>query len=421
MSTEASLGAALDGIVIMETGDEHGEFASLLLGSLGAEIIKLEGRSGSNSRRFGPFTTGDSDPEHSLFFSRYNLGKRSVSLELAHPAALPAYQAIAKKADVIIDSGEADAVDARLKLYRAIQATNPRLIVCTITPFGLDGPYRNLKMTDLIHLAMGGVMATCGYDALPDGVYDTPPIAPGMWQSYHIACEHAAIAVLAALNLREFSDEGTFIDLSIHEAVSTCTEVAIPTYIYNGAVVRRQTGRHAAESRSRPWLRKTRDGRYVKAFLFWGGHERRVITEMLNEAGVEHDLDSDAYRELAKKSPSDAQSHFNKMIDRLAASMDAEELYHRAQSKGLLWASVRYPEENIADPHFQARGTFQAFSHPELGRDLCYPVSVATDGKNRVTAFERGAPRLGEHNTEVLSRAGFSDAEIAAFKAARVI
>lgn len=421
MSTDTSLGSALDGVVVVEIGDEHGEFASLLLGSLGAEIIKLEGRSGSNSRRFGPFTTADSDPEHSLFFSRYNLGKKSLSLELAHPAARPAFEAIARNADVIIDSGEAEEVEARLPLYRAIQTANPRLIVCTMTPFGLDGPYRDLKMTDLIHLAMGGVMASCGYDAQRDGVYDTPPIAPGMWQAYHIACEHAVIAVTAALNFRELSNEGTLIDLSIHEAVSTCTEVAMPTYIYNGAVVRRQTGRHAAESRSRPWLRKTRDGRYVKAFLFWGGHERRVITEMMNEAGVAHDLDSDAYRELAKKSPSDAQAHFNETIDRLAASMDAEELYHRAQSKGLLWASVRYPEENIVDPHFKARGTFQPFNDPELDRDLLYPVSVGTDGKNRATAFESGAPRLGEHNTEILSRAGLSDAQITALKAASVI
>lgn len=406
---------------MIETGDEHGEFASLLLGSLGANVIKIEGRSGSNSRRFGPFTTAESDPEHSLFFSRYNLGKKSVSLELAHPAASAVFARIARDADVIIDSGEAADIDIRLALYRSIQAANPRLIVCTITPFGLDGPYRDLKMTDLTHLALGGVMASCGYDPSREGVYDTPPIAPGMWQAYHIACEHAVIAVTAALNLRELSGEGTFIDASIHEAVSTCTEVAMPTYIYNGALVRRQTGRHAAESRTRPWLRRTRDGRYVKAFLFWSGHERRVITKMLDEAGVAHDLDTDAYRELAKRSPSEAQTHFNELIDRLAASMDAEELYHRAQAGGLLWASVRYPEENLEDPHFKARGTFQPFNHPELGRDLYYPVSVATDSKNRVTEFATPAPRLGEHNHEVLSAAGFSEAEISGIKAAKVI
>ena len=75
-----------------------------------------------------------------------------------------------------------------------------------------------------------------------DGVYDTPPIAPEMWQALHIAGEYAVIAITAALNFRELTGVGDVIDLSIHEAVSTCTEVAMPTYIYNGAVVQRQTG-----------------------------------------------------------------------------------------------------------------------------------------------------------------------------------
>jgi crotonobetainyl-CoA:carnitine CoA-transferase CaiB-like acyl-CoA transferase len=417
LNTAAALGAVLDGTIIIESGDERGEFAGVLLASLGAEVIKLEGRRGSNSRRLGPFASPQRDAEQSLCFSRYNLGKKSVSLEVDHPAARGVLERLANRADVILDASEATAVARRLALYRAMQASNPRLIVCTVTPFGLDGPYRDLKMTDLTQLAMGGVMASCGYDPQPDGVYDTPPIAPEMWQAYHIACEQAVIAIMAALNFRDLTGEGDCIDLSIHEAVSMCTEVAMPTYLYNTAVVQRQTGRHAGIGRTPPWLRRTKDGRYVKAFLFWGKRDVRVITEMLNEAGIAHDLDSAAYRELAEQSPAAAQEHFSAMIDKLVASMTAEEVFHRAQAKGLLWAGVRYPEENLDDPHFQARGTFQAIHHPELGRDLQYPVSVATDGRQRVTAFDRGAPRLGEHTREVLSQVGFSDGEISALAA----
>jgi crotonobetainyl-CoA:carnitine CoA-transferase CaiB-like acyl-CoA transferase len=272
-------------------------------------------------------------------------------------------------------------------------------------------------MTDLTHLAMGGVMASCGYDPRPNGVYDTPPIAPGMWQAYHIACENAVIAIIAALNFRELTGEGDCLDVSIHEAVSLCTEVALPTYIYNTKVVQRQTGRHAGLGSTPPWLRRTKDGRYVKAFLFWSGRDVRVISEMLNEAGIAHDLASDEYRALAKSSPAEAQAHFSAMIDTLVASMTAEEAFHRAQAKGLLWASVRYPEENMDDPHFQARGTFQSIPHPALSRELSYPVSAATDGKQRLTAFHRGAPQLGEHTQEVLSQVGLSGTEIRALAA----
>ncbi|HUN60308.1 MAG TPA: CaiB/BaiF CoA-transferase family protein [Candidatus Binataceae bacterium] len=414
LNTEALLGSALEGITVLEVGDERGEFAAMLLGSLGAQVIKLEGPEGSASRQFGPFTTADHHPEHSLHFARYNLGKQSVSIGASGARANDVIRRLAATADVILDSGDAAEVAKRLEFHHELQIVNPRLVICTLTPCGLDGPFRDLKMTDLTHLALGGVMMSCGYDPNKEGVYDTPPIAPGMWQAYHIAGEHAVIAILGVLNARELTGEGDVIDVSIHEAVSTCTEVAMPTYIYAKAIVNRQTGRHAAETRTRPWLRRTKDGRYVKAFLFWSGHERRTIATMLTEAGVEHDLDSEAYRELVKNAPSEAARHFNAMVDKLAASLTAEELYHRAQAKGLLWASVRYPEENLGDPHFQARGSFAPINHPELGRDLYYPVSVATDGRDRAINIAGRAPQLGEHTREVLRRAGYTDQEIAA-------
>ena len=407
--------------MVVECGDERGEFAGLLLASFGAEVIKLEGREGSNSRRLGPFASPQPDPEHSLCFWRYNLGKKSVGLDPAQPAARGALERLVRRADIVIDSGPAVDVEQRLDLYREAQAQNPGLIICTLTPFGLDGPYRDLTMTDLTQLAMGGVMASCGYDPGPDGVYDTPPIAPGMWQAYHIACEHAVLAVAAALNFRELTDEGDCIDVSIHEAVSTCTEVALPCYIYNQDVVRRQTGRHAATAKTPAWLRRTKDDRYVKAFLFWGSRDARIIAEMLNEVGLEHDLETDAYRQLSESSPAKANKHLSAQVDRLVASMSAEDVYHKAQAKGLLWASVRYPEENLDDPHFRARGTFQAIHQPQIDRELHFPVSAATDGQSRVTDFKSGAPLLGQHTREVLTEAGLGDEEIARLAAQGVI
>jgi crotonobetainyl-CoA:carnitine CoA-transferase CaiB-like acyl-CoA transferase len=409
---EAALSSALEGVVVVEVGDERGEFAGMLLAMLGAEVIKLEGRNGSTSRKIGPFTGSTNDSRQSLFFARYNLGKKSLSLEFEHPAAGPVRDRVARRADIIIDSGEATDVERRLKHWHEMRRWNSRLVVCTITPFGLDGPYRDFKMADLIQLAMGGVMASCGYDALPDGTYDSPPIAPAMWQAYHIACEHAVLAIFAALHSRELAGNGDLIDVSIHETVSNCTEVAIPSYVYNHAIVQRQTGRHAAEHPTRPWLRRTIDGRYVKAFMFWSRHEARVIGEMLKDVGIEHDLDSEAYKELCERSPSAAHSHLNGLVDRLAASITADELFHRAQAKGLLWASVRAPEENLTDPHFQARGTFQPLDNPAFGRALLYPVSLATDGNKPLTAFDRGAPGLGEHTREVLSQLGITESEI---------
>lgn len=414
------LNLALSNIMVIEAGDERGEFAALLLASMGAEVIKLEPRAGSPSRKFGPFASPQPDPERSLCFWRYNLGKRSVTCELDRPAATTIIEKLGQRADVIIDSGEAQAIDRRLALYDRLRAGNPRLVVCMITPFGLDGPDRDLKATDLTQLALGGVMAVCGYDPRPDGVYDTPPIAPGMWQSHHLAGEYAALSITAALNFRDLSGEGQFIDVSIHEAINTCTELAIPTYIYAGATVKRQTSRHASPVPTRPWLHRSADGGYVNATVTPFEREFRALVSLLDEAGVAHDL-RENWADQKKRSSAAGQAHINEMIDKLIATLPAEQAFHRAQAKGIGWAYVRRPEDNLEDPHFKARGSFAPIHHPELGRDLYYPASVATDGQNRVMGPKGRAPRLGEHTNDVLMEAGFSASEITHLAAEGVI
>jgi len=107
LNTEAALSVALGGTVVIESGDERGEFAGVLLASFGAEVIRLEGRQGSNSRRLGPYASSQSDAEQSLCFWRYNLGKKSVSLEVDYPGAHDVLKRLGQRADVIIDSGEA--------------------------------------------------------------------------------------------------------------------------------------------------------------------------------------------------------------------------------------------------------------------------------------------------------------------------
>ena len=416
----SGLTAALSHVGVLETGDERGEFAGLLIASLGAAVTKLEPLNGSPSRRTGPFASSARDPEQSLCFWRYNLDKRSVTLDLAHEAAPRILERLATSADVIIDAGAAAAVERRLSLYRAFAERNPELIVCTITPFGLDGPYRDFKATDLTQLALGGVMAVCGYDARPDGVWETPPIAPGMWQSNHLAGEYAALSITAALNFRDLGGGGQFIDVSIHEAVNSCTELAIPTYIYAGAVVKRQTARHAAPVATPPWLHRSADGGYVNATVTPFEREFRALVSLLDEAGIKHDL-LENWNDQKKRSSSVGQAHVNSLIDELVAALPAEEVFHRAQAKGIGWAYVRRPEQNLDDEHFKARGSFAPIAHPELGRELRYPASVATDGQNRVMGPKRRAPRLGADTREVLRAAGFTSAEIEAFAAAGAI
>jgi crotonobetainyl-CoA:carnitine CoA-transferase CaiB-like acyl-CoA transferase len=405
LNTRGNLGNSLAGLTILEIGDQLGDYASMLLAGLGAEVIKLEPREGSASRQIGPFASTEPDPEQSIFFWRYNLNKKSAVLDVDDANEQSTLATLAAKADIVLLSGEFETVERRLPQWRQLAEENPRLIVCTITPFGLDGPYRALKATDLVQMAMGGIMAVCGYDPDRDGQYDTPPIAPAMWHSYHLGGEYAAVAMMAAINFRELTGEGQFIDVSVHEAVNTCTEVAIPSYVYAGQTVMRQTARHAAPSVTHMRLSKSADGVFMLASLSPFEREMRALAELADQVGLVHVLGTPEFAELEKEDRVAAAIYRNDLLEQLVESLPADELFHRAQSHGLAWSPIRRPEANLDDPHFTARKSFATIHHPELNRNLRYPGTVASDGENPHFSYTRRAPRLGEHTEEVLRHA----------------
>lgn len=416
MSAEGNLRSALRDLVLLEIGDQSGDYAAMLLAGLGVDLIKLEPRAGAPSRAIGPFATDRNDPEESLFFWRYNLNKKSMAIELDHLAARPLLDRLAAKADIVLLSGEFESVRHDLKFWLEAAERNPRLILCSITPFGLDGPYRSFKSTDLTQMAMGGIMAVCGYDPDEHGHYDTPPIAPAMWHSYHIAGEYAAISILAAINFRDLTGEGQLIDVSIHEAVNTCTEIAMPTYIYNGELVMRQTARHAMVGITQFRLSRSRDDVYMLASLSPFEREARAFTDLADEVGIDHILRTSEYAQLEKDDRRAAYTYRNDLIEQVVASRPAQEIFELAQKVGLAWSPIRRPEDNLSDPHFKARGSFASIHHAELGRDLRYPATVAGDGQKPHMSYTRRAPRLGEHTAEVLEWIGCSADEITALK-----
>jgi CoA transferase family III len=106
-------------------------------------------------------------------------------------------------------------------------------------------------------------MMNCGYDPTPFGEYDTPPIAPAMWQAYHIAGKMAAIGIIAAINYRQTTHRGQKVAVSVHNAVSANTETDIPNWVYLRQVHKRQTCRHSLPTEALPAISMTKDGRWM--------------------------------------------------------------------------------------------------------------------------------------------------------------
>jgi crotonobetainyl-CoA:carnitine CoA-transferase CaiB-like acyl-CoA transferase len=201
-------------------------------------------------------------------FWYYNRGKKSLVLDLQQQKDCDRFRALVASADILLESTPKGELDKLGMSKEAIAKEFPTLIHARVSPFGDEGPWANFKASDLVHLALGGVMMNCGYDPDPSGKYDLPPIAPQMWHAYHVAGEQLSFTLLAALLYRFRTGKGQLVSCAVHESVSKSTEVDLMTWVMRRALVLRQTCRHARESVSpSPSIAHTKDGRWVMASL----------------------------------------------------------------------------------------------------------------------------------------------------------
>ena len=407
MTEPTSKPGVLQGLRVIEFADEMAEHCGLLLAGMGAEVIKVEPHGGSPTRRIGPFLDDQPGPERSLYFWHYNRNKRSVELPADEAAAGRLLLDLIASADILLDSS-CGMVNRLVGIDRAALASRfPALIVARMTPFGDTGPWKDFKASDLIHLALGGVMMNCGYDPDPTGRYDVAPIAPQLWHAYHIAGDHLAIGVVAALVHRLHTGRGQDVACAVHEAVSKATEVDLMNWVMRRAPVYRQTARHAAEVTNRvPAICYTKDGRWI---MTWGvsARDEANLVPFLRKHGMAADLTGPATNVdlKARAIPGtvaidERMSHKLEVIQRFVRSWTyANVPWREAQDAGLLWTPIRKPHENAEDPHWLARGTFTDIHHPELGRSFRY---VTSKWLSSATAWQVGnpAPKLGEANGE---------------------
>ena len=225
--------------------------------------------------------------------------------------------------------------------HASLAARAPGLISCVITPFGLTGPWADYVADDLVLMALGGSMATCGY-----GTAD-PPLACWGDQAWLTAATYGAIAVLAALDHRDRTGAGQLIDVSAHQASASMTEWHVMTYLCSGAPMARF--RHPTVT--------ARDGKQVAALGARlprpacvralphdargrrGGRRRSLIPPSTTRA-------TGAATTASSWPP----------LERLADRHDGEKLFRLGQQAGLPWGVIRSPDEALDDRHLQARG-----------------------------------------------------------------
>jgi crotonobetainyl-CoA:carnitine CoA-transferase CaiB-like acyl-CoA transferase len=377
VNNESSKPGSLESVRVVEIGDRIGEYAGLVLAGLGAEVIKVEPPEGAESRTMGPFVDDVPDPERSLHFWTYNRGKRSVVLDLETEEGRIGLEELAAASDVLLDATPLGYLDQRGLGSEELRERHPELVVARITPFGEEGPRKDWKASDLVHLALGGQVINNGYDPDPQMRYDLPPVAPQLDHSYAVAGEQLAFTVIAALIRRRHTGRGQHLSCAVHEAMAKNTEGDLMSWVCLRTPFHRQTCRHSAPAVSvHRQIFQTKDGRWILAST----RNAKLLGPFLDRYGIGEEI-SDGSDEKTKDSrvlpgmEGGAARNMDAVEHTIRRYLFDEVPWHQAQEAGLMWVPVRKPHESAYDEHWLQRGTFGDIEHPELGRTLRYPTS----------------------------------------------
>lgn len=363
-----------------------GEQTGKLLADLGAQVVKVEPPGGVASRRTGPFVTGHEDVDHSLEFWAYNSSKTSRVVDTAAEEDRAGFASLLDSADVLVveDPHWLGALGFDLD---ALQAERPDLVIVSVTPFGLTGPWKDYRTSDLAALAAGGVLNSCGYDD-----HSIPPIRPGGNQGFQLGASFAYCALLLALIERQRTGRGQLVDVSIHESNAVSGELANPYWFYPKALVQRQTCRHAQPEPTQPALFECADGNYVYFALILSEQKAwNALLSWMGDLGMAADLEDPSYQDVGFRQQ--AFGHVQSVIEVFFLIQDADTVYHEGQRRGLPIGRLNAFEDLVRDEHLRERGFFldmvspEGTSHPYPGLPYRFSAFASTPG---------APPRLGE-------------------------
>ncbi len=389
----------LSGYRVLDFADEKGQLCARLLGELGADVIKVEPRDGDSTRNNGPFFKNEQGPETSLWWWAMNAGKRSVTCELRLEAGREIARKLAASADFVIETfAPGKAAEVGLD-YASLAALNPGIIVTSITPYGLTGPYKDRVATDIVGVATGGLMYLCGDD-------EHGPVRPLAPQAYTQVNVQAAVGAMVALNARAANGgRGQHVDVSMQEAVANAMDNNqqiwdIRRINPSGPGIARNT----AGVRGSRYLFETKDG-WVAAGALGGlfGPRSGEIIDWLAETGEARDLATPAWRQrLAGPTPlsPDERPYVEETLAAFCRTRPKEELVAGAQARGAGWAPVFGPREIVESKQLAARDYWIRVHHEDLGESFVYPGPPFR--LSETPWVHRGrAPHIGEHNAQV--------------------
>ncbi|MGQ0765246.1 MAG: CaiB/BaiF CoA transferase family protein [Gemmatimonadota bacterium] len=374
---------ALDGIRVIDlTQVMAGPFCTMQLGDMGADVIKVEPPGGDLSRRLGSEemqSGGDAAPFFSL-----NRNKRSVVLDLAVPAGRSAFLALARTADVVVESFRPGVVRRLGVDHQVVSRLNPRVIYASISGFGQSGPYAGRPGFDLVAQGMSGIMSVTGE---PGG----PPVKTGIPISDLAAGLFAASAIMAALYAREKTGEGQYLETSLFEAAVALSPWESTELWATGRIPQPLGSAHRL---SAPYqVFRTASGYITIAAL----NEKQWMA-LCSALGRPELSSNERFATNARRLSNRAQLVTE--IEDALAGRGASEWVDALLAAGVPAGPVLDYSQVFADSHTEAIGMIAPLDHPVAGRinTIRHPVRFGSTP----TSVRRPPPLLGEHSDEIL-------------------
>ena len=359
-----------------------GPFCTMMLGDMGAEILKIEEPThGDDSRAWAPFIEGSDS-----FFLALNRSKKSVALDLKTPAGADVLTRLIATADVLIENFRPGSLAELGFDYAAVSAMNPRLIYCSISGYGQTGPSSQLPGYDAVLQGEAGIMDMTGFR-------DGEPTRVGVAITDYLAGLYATQGILLALNDRHTSGLGQHVDISLFEAMLSVMRLPMSVLLATGVTPSRVGNEHLNIAPYQPL--RAKDGLIIVAVanpaLWLRFCEAMERPEWRDDPRFRTNTDRVVNRDALKEA-----------IERAFEAYTVEELTRRFQAKNVPCGRVRSIREALDHPQVAPRDILMTQQHPRMGAiQTLAPVVRLSRTPADVTL---PPPALGEHTHEILER-----------------
>ncbi|MGE0826427.1 MAG: CaiB/BaiF CoA transferase family protein [Candidatus Binatia bacterium] len=384
----------LAGIVVLDlTRYLAGPYCTLLLAGLGAEVIKIEppGR-GDLHRRFPPFlgphgaTSQPRSPEDmGVFMLHRARNKKSITLDLYQPEGRTIFKDLCRQADIVVENYSPGVLDEMGAGYATLKELNPRLILCSISGFGQNGPLRDWRAYDPVIQSMSGIASVTGFG-------DRPPVRCGAAISDTVAPLFAIIGIQAALRRRDKTGAGEWVDIAMLDTSFFLQPDLLE--LFNGGIEPQRRGNtHAAGTPLNTYA--TRDG-YVTICATTDKNWQCLLAALGRE-----DLREDP-RFATPLSRRENIRDIEEMVASWLQNRETTEAVETLQRHEVPAGPVNRLPDLLTHPHLQARQMVVDLEHPTAGRlpqgkGFGMPIRFV----DHPVQFDQPAPLLGAHNDEV--------------------